>query len=233
MAKKKIDAAEIAVEPPAAVPTADAAPTTPAVEPAAPPVEIVNFPIPPTPTADAAPAVEPTAPTIPAVEPTAPTIPAADAAPTIPPIDTEPPLAAPVTADDLLTPRRGPGRPKGSTKNQQRDESGHFVKPGPAPLANVPDFSKLGEMVFDLSTGTLSMALGPEWKPQSPEERAMVSNAIGQYLKSKEISDIPPGIMLAVVVLAYSAPRLNAPSTKEKIARGWLWLKAKFTRRGK
>jgi len=147
--------------------------------------------------------------------------------------ETEPPLAAPVTADELLTPKRGPGRPKGSTKNQARDESGHFVKPGPAPLAVIPDFAKLGEMVFDLSTGTLSMALGPEWKPQSPEERDMVSNAIGQYLKSKEISDIPPGIMLAVVVLAYSAPRLNAPSTKEKIARGWLWLKAKFTRRAK
>jgi len=147
--------------------------------------------------------------------------------------ETEPPLAAPVTADELLTPKRGPGRPKGSTKNQARDESGHFVKPGPAPLAVIPDFAKLGEMVFDLSTGTLSMALGPEWKPQSPEERAMVSNAIGQYLKSKEISDIPPGVMLAVVVLAYSAPRLNAPSTKEKIARGWLWLKAKFTRRAK
>jgi len=147
--------------------------------------------------------------------------------------ETEPPKAEPVTADELLTPKRGPGRPKGSTKNQARDESGHFVKPGPAPLAVIPDFAKLGEMVFDLSTGTLSMALGPEWKPQSPEERDMVSNAIGQYLKSKEISDIPPGIMLAVVVLAYSAPRLNAPSTKEKIARGWLWLKAKFTRRAK
>jgi hypothetical protein len=96
-------------------------------------------------------------------------------------------------------------------------------------------------MLFDMSTGTLAVVLGPEWqarpsqevtlpdgRKQVVDERMNVVSALAKYLESKEVKDIPPGIMLTVVVLAYAAPRFQAPSTKAKIVGGWTWLKSKI-----
>lgn len=99
------------------------------------------------------------------------------------------------------------------------------------------DYQSLAGMCFDISVNTSASAFGPEWLPRPsinpnfPDERTVVVNALATYLKSKEVKDIPPGLMLTIVVVAYAAPRLNAPSTRQKLGIGWTWLKSKFKRK--
>lgn len=95
------------------------------------------------------------------------------------------------------------------------------------------DYKALAAALFDMSIGTLTVAFGPEWKPQTPEERAGVVGAFATYLEANEIKDIPPGVMLTIVASMYALPRLNQPGTKTKLKMGWLWLKDKFTRKKK
>lgn len=155
----------------------------------------------------------------------------------------EPPKndVTPVTVDELIerTEKRGRGRPKGSTKKAAM-EGGISVLPDPQPQAtpppaeNIPqvNYALLSETFFDTGTGALAVAFGPEWHPRTPEERQAVCGALGNYLRAKEVKDIPPGAMLTIVLLAYSAPRLKEPATSGKIKMGLVWLKNKFSRKG-
>ena len=152
-------------------------------------------------------------------------------------------------------PKRGRGRPKGSTKKEP-------IIP-PADFADVPkgettegaagpvteegeeqpqqpegkvqigaqSYENLAQMIFDTSTGIAQMTLGPEWAPRDSAERAGVVQPLARYLETQELKDIPPGVLLTMVVVAYSAPRITQPSTKARLAMGWLWLKSKFQKR--
>lgn len=90
------------------------------------------------------------------------------------------------------------------------------------------DYQQLAEVSFDMGTSTLSMVLGPEWQPKSKDERASVCVALETYYRTKQVGDMPPGVMLCFVLLAYSAPRLREPSTQEKLKIGFAWLKNRF-----
>ena len=137
------------------------------------------------------------------------------------------PFEAPTTEGSEATPgepsRRGRGRPAGS-KNK---------RPSFADLENITaaevivDHKAMSVMIFDSSTGCLAMTLGDEWRPRSPEEREGMLGAIEAYLVSTKAKDIPPGVMLTLVILAYSAPRLQAESTKSKLQLAWSWVKVK------
>ncbi len=85
-------------------------------------------------------------------------------------------------------------------------------------------------MIFDMTTGAACVTLGPEWKAKSEEEKNFVCSPLEAYLRAKEISDIPPGVLLAFAVAAYSATRIQEPSTMGKIKLGWQWLKNKFSK---
>lgn len=99
------------------------------------------------------------------------------------------------------------------------------------PEAAATDYSAMSAMIFDSSTGILTMTFGPEWQPQSPQERDAVTKALATYLQAKQVKDIPPGMMLAVVILAYSAQRLKAPTTANKLVMVWTWIKTKLFKR--
>jgi hypothetical protein len=88
----------------------------------------------------------------------------------------------------------------------------------PKLFADTVNYRKFAEQMFDMTTGIATGALGPEWKPKNPEERESVVVPLEVYLRSQEIPDLPPGVVLAIVVCAYAAPRLREPATKEKIA---------------
>jgi SAM-dependent MidA family methyltransferase len=107
------------------------------------------------------------------------------------------------------------------------DLTGTAQTPG---IATV-DYKAMSEMLFDMSTGVAATSLGQEWLPKSVEERQMVCKPLAAYMKSKEMKDLPPGVVLSFVVLAYSMPRFAQPSTKEKLVRGWFWLKSKLQRK--
>jgi len=99
------------------------------------------------------------------------------------------------------------------------------------PEAAVTDYAAMSAMMFDSSTGILCMTFGPEWQPQSPQERDAVTQALATYLRAKQVKDIPPGVMLSIVILAYSAQRLKAPTTASKLQMAWTWFKTKFFKR--
>lgn len=128
--------------------------------------------------------------------------------------------------------KRGRGRPKGSTNRPQADFSDVTAA---AAATTLVDYKLMAGALFDMSAGVLTNTLGPEWQPRSVEERGTVCSALEIYLQTKQAKDIPPGLMLTIVVVAYAAPRLQAPSTKEKlmpmISWGWLKVKSFFSKR--
>lgn len=123
--------------------------------------------------------------------------------------------------------KRGRGRPPGSKNKPQ----------SPSTIADIvtaeatPNYGLMGEVVFDMSTNALAVGLGPEWLPKTPEERQLVSVSLGRYFETQKVKDIPPGMMLALVVTVYALPRLSQPSTSTKLKLGWTWLKSKFSRK--
>lgn len=111
------------------------------------------------------------------------------------------------------------------------------TKPNPAAVPlDVVDYDQMAATVFDMSTGLLTTAFGNEWQPRPPEQPGMpgerdgVCAALSLYFKSKQAKDIPPGLMLTAVIIAYSAPRLRAPNTASKLQAGWTWLKLKLSK---
>jgi hypothetical protein len=113
------------------------------------------------------------------------------------------------------------------------------TRPDPAAaemVSRVVDYDVMAATVFDMSTGLLTTTLGPEWQPRpaqepgKPGERDMVCMALKVYFQSKQAQDIPPGLMLTAVIIAYAGPRLRAPSTSSKLQMAWTWLKLKLSK---
>lgn len=77
---------------------------------------------------------------------------------------------------------------------------------------------------------------GEDWEPIKNDdlgidERAQMSEAWAQYAEAKQWKDIPPGVLVSIVMLGYIGPRLAKPKTKTRIKVAWLWLKDKFTKK--
>lgn len=107
-----------------------------------------------------------------------------------------------------------------------------FFPPNEAPPPPI-DYEKMAMLLVDVTTGTMVNVFGPEWAPRTIRheasgaelnERSNLVTAVATYLRVKEVPDLPPGLMLCVVLVAYAAPRFAVPNTKSKIK--WLWEKA-------
>lgn len=64
---------------------------------------------------------------------------------------------------------------------------------------------------------------GDEWQPRKDDkigmdERAMLQGAMGDYFVARGKCDIPPGVVLSFVMLAYIAPRFAMPKTQSRFA---------------
>lgn len=110
------------------------------------------------------------------------------------------------------------------------------TKAEPLPVQQMVDYDLMAATVFDMSTGLLTTTFGPEWQPRpaqqpgQPDEREIVCGALKHYFKSKNAQDIPPGLMLTAVVIAYAGPRLRAPNTASKLQMAWTWVKLKLSK---
>lgn len=110
------------------------------------------------------------------------------------------------------------------------------VRQPAAAVQQMVDYDAMAAMVFDMSTGVLTNALGPEWqprpseKPGMPSEREVMCGALKAYFQSKNTPDIPPGLMLTALIISYGAPRLRAPSTASKLSMAWTWMKLKLSK---
>lgn len=77
---------------------------------------------------------------------------------------------------------------------------------------------QVGVMMAGIFFGVAQQIGGDEWQP-TPIERENIGVAAGVYANSKGIEDLPPGIALAIVVIAYAAPRFTKPQTRQKMSR--------------
>lgn len=100
----------------------------------------------------------------------------------------------------------------------------------PTPEKAAIDYQLMAQTVFDMSTGTLSMVLGPEWQPKDAQERDVMVMSLKAYLTAKQVQDLPPGVILTFVCMAYAAPRFQAPPTRAKIKGLWGWCKDKLSK---
>lgn len=164
------------------------------------------------------------------------------------PLATEPLLGSPIVAtpEDLMPTddkpkKRGRGRPPGSAnknKDGSEESASVIVETQPAPISPITveqipqvDYALMSQMAFDAGTNSLAMLFGPEWQARDETERSAVCNSLASYLRAKQVQDIPPGMMLTIVLCAYSAPRLRQPATANKLKLGWYWLKNKFSKK--
>jgi len=105
----------------------------------------------------------------------------------------------------------------------------------PAIAKAATDYKLLAETTFDMGTGLLCLTIGPEWKPrllqvngQTVDERALVCDALQKYYTAKQVQDLPPGVLLAFVLVSYSAPRFAEQNTSSKVKLAYNWAKVKL-----
>lgn len=72
-----------------------------------------------------------------------------------------------------------------------------------------------------------TMAFGPQWSA-SPAEAAGMRGAFRDYFAARGVPAVPPEIGLAVVLLAYAAPRIDREKASGKIAMAWQWIKMRL-----
>jgi hypothetical protein len=104
------------------------------------------------------------------------------------------------------------GRPLGS-KNTKQPDKANFSDV----VAASQNFRGMAEMTFGLATGMLSNIFGPEWQPANPDEKEGVVKPLEEYFRVKQMPDLPPGWLVVIACMAYSAPRLHHPNTRAKI----------------
>jgi hypothetical protein len=80
------------------------------------------------------------------------------------------------------------------------------------------DFRATATVAVGCATGMAVQFGGEIWTPQEQENKQLI-DATEAYFRAYDIPDIPPGWMLAIVVFAYAAPRLNHETTRAKLAR--------------
>lgn len=113
--------------------------------------------------------------------------------------------------------------------NAANGESGGPAIDGGATLEPDPvNYQALGAITFDTSVGVLTMVFGPEWQPENSVERQQVVDSLARYFQVKGVSDIPPGVMLTIVCLTYSASRFRQPATSTKLRLTWTWFRTKW-----
>ena len=71
---------------------------------------------------------------------------------------------------------------------------------------------------------------GDEWSP-TKDEAVCVKTGFKNYYDARGIVNIPPEMGLVIALGMYALPRLNKPTTREKISSFWVWVKDKFAKK--
>ena len=137
--------------------------------------------------------------------------------------DTPPEL--PVNRDG--TPKRKPGRPRKIKPEDQQELPGISgpVNPAPQTVPKTPAARKanrvasgeLARAILNLSVGSLSALVGPEWDFNSPEEAQGMKGAVSAYIEAKGDGQLSPEVLLALVVASYAMPRFAHENTRAKM----------------
>jgi len=81
-----------------------------------------------------------------------------------------------------------------------------------------------GFVAANLFINTARLIGGEEWEPKinketGLDEKSLLENSFSDYFEMSGTVDIPPGLALAVVLLAYSVPRFTQPKTISRLSK--------------
>lgn len=139
-------------------------------------------------------------------------------------IDAEMNRPTEVTEEQPNEPKKR-GRPKGGSNKPKS-----IVGVTQPQQKNNPQNAAVGHGLADTFLSVSQMVGGEEWKPED-QERAVIRDAFAKYAESKNLSDVPPGLVLITVIIAYAAPRFAKPLTMSKTKRFTNWVSSKFGRK--
>lgn len=122
------------------------------------------------------------------------------------------------------TPKKKRGRPAGQPSKPKS------IVGVQQPSKNSAQNTAVGHGLADTFLSVAQMVGGEEWKPEDAE-RLVIRDAFGKYAESKNLSDVPPGLVLVTVIIAYAAPRFARPLTMSKTKRFTNWISSKFGRK--
>lgn len=125
------------------------------------------------------------------------------------------------------TPKRKPGRPRKIRPEDAQELPGVVSAPA-APAQSAPKTpaarkanrvasDELARAILNLSVGSLSALVGPEWDFQSPEEAQGMKGAVSAYIEAKGDGQLSPEALLLLVVGSYAVPRFGHENTRSKL----------------
>ncbi len=127
--------------------------------------------------------------------------------------------------------RKKRGRKTGVNYSAAGDDTGSdgFNYPESPQSNNLEMAAKTAAAIY-IQTGVI--VFGPEWLPDPKAmEQEQLEYAFKMYFEAKGITDIPPGVALAITCAAYAAKRLYQPVTQSRVAYMIGWIRGKFSRR--
>ena len=104
--------------------------------------------------------------------------------------------------------------------------SGSVETPSASVVSTEDAAIQSANLLFNLSV----FVGGDEWSP-TKDEAVCVKTGFKNYYDARGIVNIPPELGLVIALGMYALPRLNKPSTREKISSLWVWVKDKFAKK--
>ena len=118
------------------------------------------------------------------------------------------------------TPMKKRGRKAGATN--PRPEIAERIQNGELPETPPVNQSEMIEVtsatIIHTATSIMSGLIGKEWAIENKDEFNSLHIPLKSYLQSKNITDVPPGVLLTIAVLGYSMKRMQQPNTREKLS---------------
>jgi len=161
----------------------------------------------------------------------------------------KPPLTEPGESASGIDPEAPYGRKKDGTPAKKRGrqagsqndlferldsvtQSTPRPRPGPSnpPIAAiVTDYRAVGQMAANLWFNVPQTIFGEDWSPE-PNEIPLVAKGFTDYFQAKGISQISPELSLGLILLGYTAGKLNKPTVKSRFSKVAEWIKSKIRR---
>jgi len=153
-----------------------------------------------------------------------------------PPVDPEAPYGR-SKIDGRPLKKRGRPSKEDAPSQRERLESVTRAPPKPqlppstpAPPPIVIDYDALARLAATLWFEVPQPIFGRDWAPADKDEANTIAAAFRRYFISAGITDIPPGIALALSLGSYTIARVNKPTVKERLMGMFEWIRSKTKR---
>jgi hypothetical protein len=112
---------------------------------------------------------------------------------------------------------------RGRKPGQTAARSSLPPKPGETPPVN-NDAEEAAKVAANLTINGATFIFGDEWRPVDKGEPEMLKTAYQDYFEARGVKKLPPEAGLFVALAAYALPRINKPTTRDRLGA----IKVKF-----